>query len=94
MTIFLASDYKCHVADNGTRRPYETVFFDGKCRAYIEGYRLIPEGETWMREDGVIFRGLMISPWKDFELLNAAQRGYEDALASAAEAYKRGVNSI
>ena len=49
-TVYLDSDYKCHVTDDGTMRSYETDFFDGKCREYIEGYRIIPEGETWVKD--------------------------------------------
>lgn len=94
MTIYLDSTYKCHVNDSGSLRAYETDVFDGKCKTYIEGYRLIPEGEQWTREDGTVFKGLMISPLRDPELLNAAQTGYEDSLREAAAAYQKGVNSI
>lgn len=50
MIVYLDNDYKCHVTDDGTMRSYETDFFDGKCQAYIEGYRLVPEGETWVKD--------------------------------------------
>lgn len=94
MTIYLDSDYKCHVTNNGTMRSYETEVFDGKCQTYIEGYRLVPEGEVWMREDGAVFRGQMISPWQSMAILQAAQRQYEQDLLNADEAYQEGVNSI
>ena len=55
----------------------ETDYFDGKCPAYIEGYRFVPEGETWVRADGVVFQGEMVSPWKPWQELDAAQRAYE-----------------
>ena len=55
----------------------ETNAFDGKCDTYIEGYRFVPSGETWTREDGVEFAGEMISPWKPWAELDAAQREYE-----------------
>ena len=55
----------------------ETDAFDGKCDAYIEGYRFVPYSETWTREDGVEFSGEMIAPWKDYNELDAAQREYE-----------------
>lgn len=55
----------------------ETDFFDDKCDAYIEGYRFVPNGESWTRDDGVVFHGEMISPWKDFVELDAEQREYE-----------------
>ena len=94
MTIYLNSDFKCHVSDDGSMRAYETDFFEGKCNSFIEGYRIVPEGEEWTRSDGVVFRGLMIAPWRDYAILAAAQQGYEDSLQEANTAYQEGVNSI
>lgn len=79
-TIFLDSDFKCHIANGGTMLPVETDAFDGKCDTYIEGYRFIPSGETWVREDGIEFQGEMVAPWKPYEELDAAQREYEKQL--------------
>lgn len=85
--IYLDSDFKCHVTDDGTMQAVETDFFDGKCAEYIEGYRFVPAGSTWVREDGAVFEGEMISPWKDWEGLDAAQREYErQQLAAMQEA--------
>ena len=77
MTIYINNDYKCHVTDDGTMTAVETDAFDGKCETYIEGYRFVPEGETWTREDGAEFTGEMISPWRPWAELDAAQREYE-----------------
>lgn len=77
MTIYLDTDYLCHTTDDGTRRPIETDAFEGKCNYYIEGYRYIPDGETWTRPDGTIFHGQMISPVEDYSALANAQRQYE-----------------
>ena len=63
----------------------QTAFFDGKCDAFIEGYRFIPAGETWVRSDGVEFQGAMIAPWKDYGELDEAQRAYERELLADAE---------
>ena len=41
------------------------------------GYRFVPSGKTWTREDGVEFAGEMISPWRPWAELDAAQREYE-----------------
>lgn len=76
-TIFIDNDYKCHVSNDSSMISVETEAFDGKCDTYIEGYRLIPEGRAWTREDGVVFHGEMISPWKSYTELDAAQREYE-----------------
>ena len=86
-TIYIDSEFKCHVTDDGTRQAIETGFFDGKCDEYIEGYRFVPSGSTWTREDGTVFEGEMISPWKPWDELDAAQREYErQQLASMQEA--------
>ena len=77
MLIYLDKNYKCHTVDDGTMRSYETGLFDGMCTEFIEGCRFVPEGETWVREDGVEFTGEMCSPWKDYAELDAAQREYE-----------------
>lgn len=79
-TVYLDSDYKCHTSDDGTMTPVETDFFDGKCDAYIEGFRFVPEGQSWTREDGVVFRGEMAAPWRPWQELDAAQREYEREL--------------
>ena len=83
-TIYIDSDFRCHAANDGTMREIQTEFFDGKCQAFIEGYRFIPDGERWTREDGVIFKGEMVSPWKNYDELDQAQRQYERELARAA----------
>lgn len=80
MVIYIDSDFKCHVESAEGMRAYDVSAFDGKCDAYIEGYRYVPEGESWTRSDGVVFTGEMITPWKDYGLLDAAQRLYEQAL--------------
>ena len=76
-TIYLDSEFKCHVADDGDMAAVETSVFDGKCDAYIEGYRFVPEGESWTREDGQTFEGEMVAPWVDHDQLTAAQLQYE-----------------
>ena len=76
-TIYLDSDFKCHTTDDGTMTPVETDFFDGKCDTLLEGYRFVPAGEIWTREDGTVFQGEMIAPWNPCEKLDTAQREYE-----------------
>ena len=84
-TIYYDNDFKCHVTNDGTMIPVETTAFDGKCSAYIEGYRFVPAGATWTRPDGVVFPGEMIAPWKDWRELDAAQRDYEREQLAAYE---------
>lgn len=77
MKIYLDDDFKCHVSGDGTMIAVETDIFDGKCDNYIEGYRFVPYGSTWVRSDGTTFTGDMITPWKPWYELDAAQREYE-----------------
>ena len=76
MTIYIDNDYKCHVSDDGTRREFDVPFFDSKCAELVEGYRYVPAGESWTRADGEVFRGEMISPWKDLSEAYMAQTAY------------------
>jgi hypothetical protein len=92
-TIYIDSDYMCHINNDGTMRTAETDAFDGKCDAFVEGYRFVPDGESWMREDGVVFHGEMIAPWRSSAVLEAAQAQYEKDFAELMAEYQRGVDS-
>lgn len=81
-TIYIDSDFKCHLSDDGTMTPVETDFFDYICDTMLEGYRFVPAGETWTREDGEVFDGEMIAPWKPWLDLDDAQREYERELVT------------
>ena len=85
MTIYIDADYRCHVEDGDGRRAFDVEFFDGRCTAFIEGYRYAPAGETWTRSDGVKFSGEMISAATDYSKLAAAQGGYDERDATAVE---------
>ena len=87
MTIYIDNDFKCHTSDpDGLYTAVETSAFDGKCAAYIEGYRFVPAGSVWTRPDGVVFPGEMVAPWKNWRELDEAQRGYEKEQYTAMEA--------
>lgn len=75
-TIYIDSDYRCHVTDDGTMTAVKTDFFDGKCDTLIEGY-CYDTSKGYAR----------IYPWKPYAALDAAQREYEkQLLAEYAEA--------
>ena len=100
MITYIDRDYKLHASnpDSAFREiilsEEASSFFAGKCIAFLEGHRLKLEGETWVREDGTVFSGgEMITPWRPFDELVAAQAQYEADLAEAAAAYQEGVNS-
>lgn len=81
MKIYIDNDCRCHTANDGTMREFDVPFFTGKCAAYIEGYRYVPQGEMWTRADGEVFTGEMISPAVDSRILEAYQAQYEAMLA-------------
>lgn len=85
MKIYLDTDYKCHTSNDGTMREVETSFFNDKCKTFIEGYRYVPAGEVWTRADGTEFPGEMISPWREYALLEEFQRQYEELIAQQAD---------
>lgn len=86
MTIYIDSDFKCYTSAAEGRRAVETDAFNGKCPEWIESYRYVPAGETWVREDGVMFTGEMVSPWKDLSDAYAAQTAYVTAQNTQYEA--------
>ena len=96
--IYLDSNFKCHTSSTEGLTQIETDAFDGKCDAYIEGYRFIPSGQTWTRADGVVFTGEMIAPWKPWAELDTAQREYEreqyQALAAQNAEYEAALSEI
>ena len=85
MTIYIGSDCKCHTLPGEGLIAVETDGFEGKCRQYIEGYRFVPNGGIWVREDGEVFEGEMVAPWRDYELLAEFQAIYEEEQSKATE---------
>lgn len=90
-TIYIDADCKCHVSNpDGIYTEVEAPdLFNGKCDAYIEGFRVRPDGTTYTRDDGKVFgpEGLGVSPWKPIDELDDAQREYErEKLADAENA--------
>ena len=93
MQIYIDADFKCYTAPKEGLATVETAFFDGKCAAYIEGYRFVPAGETWTAADGTVYPGEMITPWKPWAELDEAQRTYEreqynDLITRLSEVYE------
>lgn len=89
MKIYLDSDYKCHTQPGDGLREVETDFFSGKSPRFIEGYRYVPEGETWQREDGEKFHGEMICPAELDLVLETAQSLYKEYSEQIAELEQR-----
>ena len=85
MKIYIDSKFKCHTSPADGLTAVETDAFDGKCQQYIEGYRFVPAGEIWTREDGQVFIGGMVAPWRPYEILAEFQAIYEEEQAKQAD---------
>jgi hypothetical protein len=82
-TIYIDSDFKCHVVNDGTMTALETDAFDGMCNAVVEGYCYeFTDGQT------------KIYAWRPHSELDSAQAQYERDMAELAAAYQEGVNSV
>ena len=68
-TIYIDSDFKCHIANDGTMAAIKTDFFNGMCDTFIEGY-------CYDTSKGYV----QIYPWKPYNELDSAQREYEKQL--------------
>ena len=75
-TIYIDNEYKCHLINDGTMAAIETNFFDGKCDRFVEGFRFVPNGEVWVREDGEEFYGELAFAWKSYDILQAIQEQF------------------
>ena len=88
MKIFVDNtDFKVYAAPAEGCTEYEDTFFDNKCTNLAESYRYVPAGETWTREDGEEFAGLMIAPWRDIRQYDGEQQQYllDQLVAARAE---------
>lgn len=88
-TIYVDSEFKCHVTNDGTMTAVETAGFDGMCDTFVEGFCYEDTGN-----------GIAIYPWKDVDEMDEAQREYERELLANSipiseleTSYQEGVNS-
>lgn len=88
--LYLDENYRAHTQqdDGETRMPWNDAagVFAGKSADYIGGYRVVPEGATWTREDGTAFPGLMIAPAVNPSVLLAAQAEADKAAIAELDA--------
>ena len=50
-TIYIDTECKAHVSDNGTYAPLVVDMLDGFCDEYIEGHIIVPNGSTAIHPD-------------------------------------------
>lgn len=81
--IFIDSEHKCHITNDGTMTAVETDFFDGMCDTYVEGFCYeIRDNST------------AIYAWKPYSELDSAQRAYEKQLIAIYEESLRTVGVV
>ncbi len=97
MTVYIDDQYRCYTQAGDGLAAVEHTFFDGKCASLIECYRYVPNGETWVGNDGTVFKGEMITPHTDITAALQIQKEYEEMEANASDyvaAYNEGVASV
>lgn len=94
MIIYIDGDFVCHTEYADGLTAVETKAFDGKCQALIEGYRYVPAGETWIRQDGIQFEGEMVTPITDYRILEIAQNESDRSQSEIVNLVKAGVEQI
>lgn len=74
-TIYLDSDFMCHVSGDGTMIEVQTNAFDALCDNSIELMRFVPQGQTWVRPDSRTIHGEFIQA-TDSAKIDAYQKQY------------------
>lgn len=59
-TIYIDSEYMCHLENADGRTEVQTDVFDGVVDGAIPYYRYIPDGAEWTNGKGRVFHGLFI----------------------------------
>lgn len=72
-TIYLDSNFMCHLTDDGTMISVQTEALDHLCNNAIELMRFVPEGLTWTRPDNRVIYGEFIQA-TDSSQIDAYQR--------------------
>lgn len=90
MTIYIDADYKAYTEPEDGRSAVETSVFDSMPAPVIGCHRYIPEGKTWISQEGLEIHGEFIQMCVTEKELDDAQREYErqqlmDANAQNAE---------
>lgn len=75
-TVYIDTEKKCHIANDGNMTAFETDYFDGKCDVFVEGHCCTVDENS-----------IRIWPWFPYSELDKAQRQYErEKLADAENA--------
>lgn len=80
--IYIDNEYKAHIAHAENRIALEVDMFDGFADEFVEGFIVVPEGQTAVHPDGRILTGFTTVQWKPSKELEESQRRYERELLS------------
>lgn len=75
-TIYLDSDYMCHLENAQGRTEVETDVFDGIVDEAIPYYRYIPQDEEWTDSKGRVLHGLFIQATDSNAIDRITQQAY------------------
>ena len=75
-TIFLDSNFMCHLENAEGRTEIQTDVFDGIFDAAIPYYRYIPQGEEWTDSKGRVLHGLFIQATDSEAIDRITQQAY------------------
>lgn len=74
-TVYIDTENKCHVVNDGNMVAVEVDHFDGKCDFWVEGHCCISDENS-----------IAIWPWRDIDELDTVQREHERQLLAEYEA--------
>ena len=77
--VDIDNDFKCYTSNAGTMREIDLEFFNGKCKAFVEGFCCIPSTDAAGNEICTVVA------WREYALLEEFQRQYEEMLAQQAD---------
>lgn len=83
-TIYLDSNFMCHLTDDGTMIAVQTEALDHLCNNAIELIRFVPEGLTWTRPDERAIHGEFIQA-TDSSRIDAYQRQWMEDQAQMSD---------
>ena len=75
-TVYVDSDYMCHLANDGTMIEVQTDVFDETVDDAIPYYRYIPQGYEWQDSKGRVFHGTFIQATDSAEIDRIVQQAY------------------
>lgn len=82
-TIYIDSDFMCHLENAEGRTEVETDVFDGIVDAAIPYYRYIPQGEEWTDSKGRVLHGLFIQATDSNAIDRIVQAAYINDMQNA-----------